>query len=103
MRNGAQSRSGGSRLQLRMHLLRELRHRHGEHLPQLWRQATASGEGVSGMATRADLVIVGAGTIGGWAAYFARTSGAERVIVIEQGRVGDGASSRAAGMVRAQG
>jgi sarcosine oxidase, subunit beta len=55
------------------------------------------------MATRADLVIVGAGTIGGWAAYFARTSGADRVIVIEQGRVGDGASSRAAGMVRAQG
>jgi glycine/D-amino acid oxidase-like deaminating enzyme len=54
-------------------------------------------------AERADLVIVGAGTIGGWAAYFARTSGAERVIVIEQGRVGDGASSRAAGMVRAQG
>jgi sarcosine oxidase, subunit beta len=55
------------------------------------------------MASEADLVIVGAGTIGGWAAYFARTSGADRVIVIEQGRVGDGASSRAAGMVRAQG
>jgi sarcosine oxidase subunit beta len=46
---------------------------------------------------------VGAGTVGGWASYFARTSGAERVIVIEKGRVGDGASSRAAGMVRAQG
>src|SRR5256714_1610487 len=30
-------------------------------------------------------------------------SGAERVIVIDRGRVGDGASSRAAGMVRAQG
>jgi sarcosine oxidase, subunit beta len=47
--------------------------------------------------------VVGAGTIGGWASYFARTSGADRVIVIEQGRVGDGASSRAAGIVRAQG
>jgi len=46
---------------------------------------------------------VGAGTVGGWASYFARTSGAERVIVIDRGRVGDGASSRAAGMVRAQG
>jgi sarcosine oxidase subunit beta len=48
-------------------------------------------------------VIVGAGTVGGWASYFARTSGAERVIVLERGSVGDGASSRAAGMVRAQG
>ena len=46
---------------------------------------------------------MGAGTVGGWASYFARTSGAERVIVIDRGRVGDGASSRAAGMVRAQG
>src|ERR1700730_8128575 len=52
---------------------------------------------------RADLVIVGAGTVGGWASYFSRTSGAERVLVIERGRVGDGASSRAAGLVRAQG
>jgi len=48
-------------------------------------------------------VIVGAGTVGGWASYFARTSGADRVIVIDRGRVGEGASSRAAGMVRAQG
>jgi sarcosine oxidase subunit beta len=48
-------------------------------------------------------VIVGGGTVGGWASYFARTSGAERVVVLERGRAGDGASSRAAGMVRAQG
>ena len=46
---------------------------------------------------------MGAGTVGGWASYFARTSGAERVVVLERRRVGDGASSRAAGMVRAQG
>jgi len=84
-----------------MHLLCELRDRNGERLPELWRATIAAGEGMT--ADRADLVIVGAGTIGGWASYFARTSGAERVIVIEQGRVGDGASSRAAGMVRAQG
>jgi sarcosine oxidase subunit beta len=52
---------------------------------------------------RADLVVVGAGTIGGWAAYFARLGGAERVVVLERGCAGEGASSRAAGMVRAQG
>ncbi|HEX3630435.1 MAG TPA: FAD-binding oxidoreductase [Candidatus Dormibacteraeota bacterium] len=48
-------------------------------------------------------MIVGAGTVGGWASCFARQSGAERVIVVEQARIGEGASSRAAGMVRAQG
>ena len=52
---------------------------------------------------RADLVVIGAGTIGGWASYFARSLGAERVIVVDRGRAGDGASSRAAGIVRAQG
>jgi sarcosine oxidase subunit beta len=52
---------------------------------------------------RADLVVVGGGTIGGWAAWFAATSGARRVIVLERGQVGMGASSRAAGIVRAQG
>jgi sarcosine oxidase subunit beta len=56
------------------------------------------------MATdRADLVVVGAGTVGGWASYFAATQGAQRVVVLERGRAGIGASSRAAGMVRAQG
>jgi len=54
-------------------------------------------------ADRADLVIVGGGTVGGWASVFARESGAERVIVLEAGTVGSGASSRAAGIVRAQG
>jgi sarcosine oxidase, subunit beta len=52
---------------------------------------------------RADLVVIGAGTVGGWASYFARAQGAGRVIVIERGRAGEGASSRAAGIVRAQG
>jgi sarcosine oxidase subunit beta len=54
-------------------------------------------------ADRADLVVVGAGTVGGWASYFAATQGAKRVVVVERGRAGTGASSRAAGMVRAQG
>jgi sarcosine oxidase subunit beta len=51
----------------------------------------------------ADLVVVGAGTVGGWASVFAREAGVERVIVIDRDLVGQGASSRAAGMVRAQG
>ncbi|HVA22713.1 MAG TPA: FAD-binding oxidoreductase [Candidatus Micrarchaeia archaeon] len=49
----------------------------------------------------ADLVVVGAGTIGGWAAHFAAGDGADTVVV-EQGLAGGGASSRAAGIVRAQ-
>jgi glycine/D-amino acid oxidase-like deaminating enzyme len=55
------------------------------------------------VADRADLVVVGAGTIGGWASVFAKADGASRVIVVERGLAGLGASSRAAGIVRAQG
>ncbi len=55
------------------------------------------------MRESADLVIVGAGTVGGWASYFAAASGAGRVIVLERELAGSGASSRAAGVVRAQG
>ena len=55
------------------------------------------------MAERADLVVVGAGTIGGWASVFARSDGIGRVLVLERGQAGMGASSRAAGIVRAQG
>jgi sarcosine oxidase subunit beta len=55
------------------------------------------------MADRADLVIVGAGTIGGWASVFAAGEGVGRVVVVERGLAGMGASSRAAGIVRAQG
>ena len=52
---------------------------------------------------RADLVIVGAGTVGGWASVFAREAGVGRVVVVDREQAGSGASSRAAGMVRAQG
>jgi sarcosine oxidase, subunit beta len=52
---------------------------------------------------RADLVIVGAGTIGGWASVFAREAGVRDVVVLEREQAGAGASGRAAGMVRAQG
>jgi sarcosine oxidase subunit beta len=52
---------------------------------------------------RADLVVVGAGTVGGWASVFAKAGGLGRVVVLERGIAGGGASSRAAGIVRAQG
>lgn len=55
------------------------------------------------MVERADLVIVGAGTVGGWASVFAAAAGVGRVVVVERGLAGMGASSRAAGIVRAQG
>ncbi len=55
------------------------------------------------MVDRADLVVVGAGTIGGWASVFAAEAGVGRVVVVDRGLVGMGASSRAAGIVRAQG
>src|SRR5262249_10128651 len=52
---------------------------------------------------QADLVVVGAGTIGGWASTFAALDKVGRVVVLERGVAGQGASSRAAGIVRAQG
>ena len=52
---------------------------------------------------RADLVVVGAGTVGGWASWFAKGEGLGRVVVLERDLAGQGASSRAAGIVRAQG
>ena len=52
---------------------------------------------------RADLVVVGAGTIGGWASWFAKRDGAGGSSSSSAGLAGQGASSRAAGIVRAQG
>src|SRR5438094_8642736 len=51
----------------------------------------------------ADVVVIGAGTIGGWASVFAREAGLRDVVVLEREQAGSGASGRAAGMVRAQG
>ncbi len=50
----------------------------------------------------ADAVVVGGGTIGAWTAWFLRRSGLD-VVLLERDTLGQGASSRAAGMVRAQG
>jgi len=51
----------------------------------------------------ADLVVIGAGTLGGWASVFARGDGAGTVVALESGLAGQGASSRASGIVRQQG
>jgi glycine/D-amino acid oxidase-like deaminating enzyme len=51
----------------------------------------------------ADAVVVGGGTVGAWCAYFLRRAGLARVVLIEKGFLGEGASSRAAGVVRVQG
>ena len=51
----------------------------------------------------ADAVVVGGGTIGAWCAWFLRRAGLDRVVLLEAAPLGKGASSRAAGMVRAQG
>jgi sarcosine oxidase subunit beta len=55
------------------------------------------------VAGSADAVVVGGGTIGAWCAWFLRRAGLKRVVLLEAGTLGKGASSRAAGMVRAQG
>ncbi|MGH3507748.1 MAG: NAD(P)/FAD-dependent oxidoreductase [Nocardioidaceae bacterium] len=51
----------------------------------------------------ADAVVVGGGTIGAWCAWFLSRAGLASVVLVEAGTLGSGASSRAAGMVRAQG
>jgi sarcosine oxidase, subunit beta len=51
----------------------------------------------------ADAVVIGGGTVGAWCAYFLRRSGLDRVILLDKRTLGEGASSRAAGLVRTQG
>ena len=49
-----------------------------------------------------DVVVVGGGTVGAWTACFLAEAG-RSVVLVEAGTLGSGASSRASGMVRAQG
>jgi sarcosine oxidase, subunit beta len=56
-----------------------------------------------GLPDTADAVVVGGGTVGAWCAYFLRRSGLEQVVLLEKRTLGQGASSRAAGVVRTQG
>jgi sarcosine oxidase, subunit beta len=58
---------------------------------------------VTTVPSTADAVVVGGGTIGAWTAWFLRQSGIGEVVLLERDTLGQGASSRAAGMVRAQG
>jgi sarcosine oxidase subunit beta len=51
----------------------------------------------------AEVVVVGGGTVGAWTAVLLAERGVANVVLIEARTLGDGASSRAAGMVRAQG
>ena len=57
----------------------------------------------SAIPRTADAVLVGGGTVGAWCAYFLREAGLERVVLVEKDTLGQGASSRAAGVVRTQG
>jgi sarcosine oxidase subunit beta len=57
----------------------------------------------AGRPDTADAIVVGGGTVGAWCAYFLRRSGLDRVILLEKRTLGQGASSRAAGVVRTQG
>jgi sarcosine oxidase subunit beta len=57
----------------------------------------------SELAGPADAVVIGGGTVGAWCAYFLRRSGLDRVVLVDKRTLGQGASSRAAGIVRTQG
>src|SRR5215212_7745962 len=64
--------------------------------------ASAIVTSTSKLPRTADVVVVGGGTIGAWCAWFLRREGLD-VVLVEASTLGKGASSRAAGMVRAQG
>src|ERR1700678_3192771 len=58
---------------------------------------------MSSVTGSADAVVIGGGTVGAWCAYFLRRAGLGQVVLVEKGLLGQGASSRAAGVVRLQG
>ncbi|MGE0215503.1 NAD(P)/FAD-dependent oxidoreductase [Mycolicibacterium sp.] len=51
----------------------------------------------------ADVVVVGGGTVGAWTAVLLAENSTLDVVLLDAATLGEGASSRAAGMVRAQG
>lgn len=59
--------------------------------------------GMTSSSSRADVVVVGGGTVGAWTAVLLAESGVRDIVLLDAGTLGEGASSRAAGMVRAQG
>jgi sarcosine oxidase, subunit beta len=64
---------------------------------------TSPGLANTALPKTADAVVVGGGTVGAWCACFLREAGLSSVVLIEKGLLGQGASSRAAGVVRVQG
>ena len=62
-----------------------------------------SRSGAMNSSDSADVVVVGGGTVGAWTAVQLAERGVGRVVLLEAKTLGAGASSRAAGMVRAQG
>lgn len=62
-----------------------------------------SRSGAMTSSDHADVVVVGGGTVGAWTAVQLAERGVGRVVLLEAKTLGAGASSRAAGMVRAQG
>jgi len=62
-----------------------------------------SRSGAMTSSDHADVVVVGGGTVGAWTAVQLAERGVGRVVLVEAKTLGEGASSRAAGMVRAQG
>ena len=54
------------------------------------------------MSTTADVVIIGAGTIGSSTAYHLARQGLKNVVVVEMGRAGSGTSSKSASMLSLQ-
>jgi sarcosine oxidase subunit beta len=65
--------------------------------------AASTASAAASRADVADAVVVGGGTVGAWCAYFLRRAGLDRVVLLEKRTLGQGASSRAAGVVRTQG
>ncbi len=57
----------------------------------------------TGRANGYDVAIVGGGNLGLWTAYSLARQGVRRVVVLERGWAGWGATSRSAGMIRQQG
>ena len=54
------------------------------------------------MSSTADVVIIGAGTIGSSTAYHLARQGVKNVVVVEMGRAGSGTSSKSASMLSLQ-
>lgn len=68
--------------------------------PSLWEADLPAGRPAAPLPRRVDVLVVGAGLMGRWLAYFlSRVPGRPRVLVVERDRFAYGASSRNAGFL----